>query len=135
MKAQTKLICIGAVFMVLLMGIIVMAVFDDVEGPYVYQVDILPVAPAVGDTISVVIYAIDASGVSDAKLSFSVDGEEWQLKDMNFYTCLCIAGGRWVANFGPIGEGQSAQFFVTTFDNSPTRNSADTEVFTIQIES
>jgi len=112
-----------------------MAVFDDVEGPFIYEVDILPVAPAVGDTINVVIYAFDASGVSGVKLSYSVDGEEWQIKDMNFYTCLCISGGRWVANFGPIEEGQSAQFFVTMFDNSPTINSAESDIYTIQIES
>ncbi len=119
--------------MVLLSGIIVVAVFDDVEGPYIYQIDILPVSPAAGDTISVVIYCIDASGVSDAKMSYSTNGEDWLQVDMNFYTCLCLAGGRWVAHIGPVAE-DTVQFFVTAFDNSPTKNTADTEVFTIQIE-
>jgi hypothetical protein len=32
-------------------------------------------------------------------------------------------------------EGDTAQFYVTVFDDSPTRNDADTEVFSIQIES
>ena len=121
--------------MVLLSGIIVMAVFDDVEGPLIYQIDIMPTAPVAGDTISVVIYCIDSSGISDAKLSFSINGGEWQVKDMNFYACLCIAGGRWVANFGPLQDGDVSQFFVTAFDDSPTFNAADSQVFSIQIES
>ncbi len=121
--------------MVLLSGVIVLAVFDDVEGPFIYEVDILPVSPVAGDMISVVIYCIDSSGVSDAKLSYSINGEDWQMKDMNFYACLCLAGGRWVANFGPLQEGDIGQFFITAFDDSPTLNSADTEVFSIQIES
>jgi hypothetical protein len=53
--------------MILLSGIIVLAVFDDIEGPLIYQVDILPVTPAPGDLISVIIYAIDPSGVSSAQ--------------------------------------------------------------------
>ena len=120
--------------MILLSGIIVIAVFDDVEGPMIYQIDVLPIAPAAGDSISVIIYCIDSSGVSAAQLSYSVNGEEWQQADMDFFTCLCIAGGRWVAHFGPLAEGDSAQFYVTAFDDSPTKNDADTEVFTIQVE-
>lgn len=121
--------------MVLLSGIIMMAVFEDVEGPLIYQIDVLPSAPVAGDTISVVIYCIDSSGISDAKLSYSINGEEWQSVDMNFYACLCLAGGRWVANFGPLQDGDVGEFYVTAFDDSPTFNSADTEVFSIQIES
>lgn len=134
LKAQTKLICIGALIMLLLVGIIVNAVFDDVEGPLVYQVDVMPTAPAAGDTISVIIYCIDPSGVSDAKLSYSINGGEWQVADMCFYFCLCIAGGRWVASFGPLQNGDTSRFFVTAFDDSPSFNSADTEIFSIIIE-
>ena len=119
--------------MILLSGIIVIAVFDDVEGPYIYEVDILPVGPVAGDTISVVIYAIDSSGVSDAKLSYSMNGEDWQQVDMNFFTCLCLAGGRWVAHFGPIADGDTMRFYATAFDNSPVKNTAETEVFTISL--
>ena len=121
--------------MIILSGIIVVAVFDDVEGPIIYQIDVLPIEPAAGDSISVIVYCIDTSGVSSAQLSYSVNGEDWQQADMDFYTCLCIAGGRWVANFGPMTEGDTAQFYVTAFDDSPTRNPADTEVFSIQVDS
>jgi len=109
------------------------AVFDDVEGPLIYQVDILPVRPVVGDIVRVVIYCIDRSGVSGAQLSSSLDGVEWELQDMSFYACLCIAGGRWVATFGPISDGNLPQFFVTAFDNAPIQNSADTQTFSIDI--
>jgi hypothetical protein len=119
--------------MLLLTGVVVNAVFEDVEGPLIYQVDILPVRPVVGDIIRVVIYCIDRSGVSGAQLSSSLDGVEWELQDMSFYACLCIAGGRWVATFGPISEGDQAQFFVTAFDNAPIQNSADTQTFSIDI--
>jgi hypothetical protein len=135
LKAQTKMIGIGALFMILLSGVIVIAVFDDVEGPIIYQIDVLPIAPAAGDSVNVIIYAIDTSGVSAAQLSYSVNGEDWQQVEMNFYTCLCISGGRWVATFGPLTEGDTAEFFATVFDDSPTRNDAETEVFSIQIES
>lgn len=133
MRNQTKLIGIGTILMVLLTGVVVNAVFEDVDGPLIYEVDILPVNPVVGDIVSVVIYCIDRSGVSNARLSSSLDGEEWDIQEMSFYACLCIAGGRWVATFGPISEGDLAQFFVTAFDNAPTRNSADTQTFTIDI--
>lgn len=119
--------------MLLLTGVVLNAVFDDVEGPLIYQVDILPVRPVVGDIIKVVIYCIDRSGVSGAQLSSSLDGVEWELQDMSFYACLCIAGGRWVAIFGPISDGDQAQFFVTAFDNAPIQNSADTQTFSIDI--
>jgi hypothetical protein len=111
-----------------------MAIFDDVEGPLIYEVDILPVQPLVGDTISVIIYCIDRSGVSGAQLHSTLDGEEWEIQDMKFYACLCIAGGRWVAQFGPAEEGDVAMFFVRAFDDSPTRNSADTDTFELDLE-
>jgi len=82
-----------------------------------------------------VIYCIDRSGVSGAQLSSSLDGEEWQIQDMSFYACLCIAGGRWVATFGPVAEGDQAQFFVTAFDNGINQNSADTQIFAIDLTS
>jgi len=51
MRAQTKLIALGAIFIVLLSSIIVMALIDDVEGPVIYKVDILPVSPKAGDMV------------------------------------------------------------------------------------
>lgn len=132
-RNQTKLIGIGTILMVLLTGVVVNAVFEDVDGPLIYEVDILPVNPVVGDIISVVIYCIDRSGISNTQLSFSLDGVEWEIQDMSFYACLCIAGGRWVATFGPIAEGDQAQFFVTAFDNGINQNSADTQTFTIDL--
>ncbi|MHA1135161.1 MAG: hypothetical protein ACTSSE_01600 [Candidatus Thorarchaeota archaeon] len=135
MKNQTKLICIGSILMILLTGVVVNAVFEDVDGPLIYEVDILPVNPVAGDIIRVVIYCIDRSGVSGAQLSSSLDGEEWQIQDMSFYACLCIAGGRWVATFGPVAEGDQAQFFVTAFDNGINQNSADTQIFAIDLTS
>ena len=120
--------------MVLLSGIIVMAVFQDVEGPMIYEVDVIPTNPAPGDTISIVIYAIDSSGVSDAKLSYSINNGDWNVVDMHFYACLCFAGGRWVANFGPLQDGDVGHFFVTAYDDSANINSADSQVFSIQVE-
>jgi putative aminopeptidase FrvX len=79
MRAQTKLIALGAVFMMLLISIIVMALIDDVEGPLIYEVDILSVSPKAGDMIAVIIYCIDSSGVSGAQLSSSVNDEEEEL--------------------------------------------------------
>ena len=134
MKAQTKLICIGAVFMIVLSGIIVLAVFDDVEGPLIYQIDVLPISPQPGDYVSVIIYCIDPSGVSGAQLSWSLDGEEWETSEMSFYACLCIAGGRWVNNFGPISAGDNPSFYVTAYDNAPNQNAADTQVFSVDIQ-
>ena len=133
-RNQTKLIGIGTILMVLLTGGVVNAVFEDVDGPLIYEVDILPVDTVVGDIISVVIYCIDRSGVSSAQLSSSLDGEEWEVQDMSFFACLCIAGGRWVATFGPITEGDQPQFFVTAFDNGINQNSADTNTFSIDLK-
>ena len=93
--------------MVLLIGVVVNAVVEDVDGPLIYQVDILPVNIVAGDIVRVVIYCIDRSGVSGAQLSSSLDGETWDVQDMSFYACLCIAGGRWVATFGPVTEAVS----------------------------
>ena len=119
--------------MILLTGVIVNAVLEDVDGPLIYEVDILPIQPVAGDMISVVIYCIDRSGVSGAQLSSSLDGESWTVLDMQFFACLCIAGGRWVATFGPINDGDNAQFFVTAFDNSPIRHAATSQIFSIQL--
>ena len=135
MRAQTKLIILGALFMILLSSIIIMAVFDDVEGPMIYEIDILPVQPLAGDNINVIIYCIDRSGVSAAELHSTLDGENWEVQDMSFYACLCIAGGRWVAQFGPVEVGDSAKFFARAFDDSPTQNSADTDTFELDLES
>ena len=77
MKNQTKLICVGAVFMILLSSVIMLAIYDDVDGPLIYQIDLLPVDPAVGDTIRVIAYALDTSGVSNVQLSFTTDGTNW----------------------------------------------------------
>jgi hypothetical protein len=119
--------------MIVLAGFIVSAALEDVDGPLIYEVDILPVQPVAGDMISVVIYCIDKSGVSAAQLSSSLDGESWTIQDMHFYTCLCIAGGRWVAVFGPVNEGDEAQFFVTAFDNAPIQHSSSTQNYSIQL--
>ena len=120
--------------MILLTTIIVLAVYDDVDGPLIYQIDVLPVNPVVGDQISVIAYGIDASGVSNAQLSYTTDGTNWNVQDMVFITCLCIAGGRWVGTFGPILEGATPEFYVTMFDDSPTLNPTDTQTFSIEIE-
>ncbi|MHA1909988.1 MAG: hypothetical protein ACW98Y_22030 [Candidatus Thorarchaeota archaeon] len=119
--------------MILLSSVIVMAVFSDVEGPLIYQVEILPVSPATGDTITVSIYALDQSGVYGAELSYNINDGGWQQADMQFYTCLCISGGRWSASFGPLSLDDTVQFYGTAFDDSPTRNSGNSETFTIQI--
>ncbi|MHA1924372.1 MAG: hypothetical protein ACXABV_06015 [Candidatus Thorarchaeota archaeon] len=135
MRTQTKLIGVGAIVMVMLSGIIVLAVFDDAEGPLIYEVNILPVAPEPGDRISVIIYAIDPSGVSSAQLSWSINGGDWQAKDMSFFACLCIAGGRWVTSFGPVQEGDVLEFYATAYDSSPYVNPADTQTFSLEIGS
>lgn len=131
MKNQTKLVGIGAVFMILLSSIIVLAIFDDVDGPLIYELHILPVDPVEGDVLSIVAYALDTSGVSNVQLSYTIDGTNWEVQDMSFYTCLCLAGGRWVATLGPIGN--LTEFFITAYDNSPTLNPSDTQVFSIEI--
>ena len=134
MRDQTKLICIGVVFMVLLSGIIVAAVVEDAEGPLIYQIDVLPRMPVAGDVIHVVIYAIDSSGVSGAQLTFSNNGGDVQVLNMEFYACLCIAGGRWTTTIGPFSVDDSVLFFVTSFDDSVFKNPADTEAFTLDFE-
>ena len=133
MKNQTKLICIGVLFMIFLSTIIILAVYDDVDGPLIYQVDILPIDPVEGDVIRVIAYAIDPSGVSNSQLSYTIDGINWETQDMNFYTCLCIAGGRWVGTFGPISNGEVPEFYITMFDNSPTLNPSDSQTFSVEI--
>jgi hypothetical protein len=133
MKNQTKLICVGMVFMILLSTVIVLAIYVDVDGPSIYQIDILPVDPVVGDHISVVAYAIDPSGVSSAQLSYTTDGMNWEVQDMDFIACLCAAGGRWVGMFGPINEGDIAEFYVTAYDNSLTLNPSDSQMFSLEI--
>jgi hypothetical protein len=120
--------------MILLSSIIVLAVYDDIEGPLVYQIDVLPVSPQPGDYISVLIYCIDPSGVSGAQLSWSLDGEEWETVEMFFYACLCIAGGRWVNNFGPISAEDNPRFYATAIDDSPNQNAVDTQIFSVDIQ-
>ncbi|MFQ5833834.1 MAG: hypothetical protein ACE5H4_14095 [Candidatus Thorarchaeota archaeon] len=132
---KTRLICIGAIIIMLLSGIIVITVLDDVEGPLIYQVDILPVDPEAGDLISIVVYCIDPSGVSGAQLSWSINSENWATEEMSFYACLCMAGGRWKASFGPVSGEDSAEFFVTAYDSSVYRNAADTQTFLLEIAS
>lgn len=133
MKNQTKLISIGAIFMVLLSGVIVLAIFDDVEGPLIYELHVLPVDPVEGDIIRVIAYALDTSGVSNVQLHYTIDGTNWEVQDMSFYTCLCLAGGRWVGTFGPINSEAVSEFFITAYDNSPTFNPSDTQVFSLEI--
>ncbi len=133
MRAQTKLIAVGILLMIGLSAAIAMIVFDDVEGPYIYEVDILPVDPAPGDMISVTIYCIDRSGVSGATLHSRIGDGEWEDYEMHFLACLCIAGGRWVAQFGPVPANTTVQVYVTAYDNAPIPNSADTQVFEMYI--
>lgn len=38
-----------------------------------------------------------------------------------------------MASFGPIHEGDSAEFFVTAFDSSVYRNTADTQTFLLEV--
>jgi hypothetical protein len=133
MRTQTKAITLGIVVIVLLSSIVLVAVFADVEGPTIYQIDILPTAPASGDDIIVTVYCIDSSGISGAQLFSSINGEDWETADMSFYACLCLAGGRWTASFGPLYEGDVADFFVRATDDSVRANSADTQVHEVQI--
>ena len=133
MKNQMKLIIIGAITMILLSSVIIMAIFDDVEGPMIYQIDVLPVSPVSGDTVTAIIYCIDQSGVYGAELSYNINDEGWQQMDMQFFACLCISGGRWAASFGPLSLDDAVQFYMTAFDDSPTKNPENTETFTIEI--
>lgn len=133
MKARNKLICIGILIMGILASTVVFLVTDDAEGPMIYQIDVLPGRPRPGDIVNIVIYCIDPSGVSGATLHYSVNSAEWKEQTMYFYACLCIAGGRWVGEVGPLDAGDSIQFYVTAFDNSVTKNSADTQAFTVEV--
>jgi len=123
----------GAIVIVMLAGIIVLVVLDDVEGPLICEVNILPVPPAPEDRISVTIYAINPSGVSRAQLSWSINGEEWASKDISFFDGQCIAGGRWVGDFGPVQEGDSLDFYATAYDSSAFTNPTDTRTFSFEI--
>ncbi len=134
MKTQKKVIAVGVLVFVVLSTIVIMSVYEDTEGPLIYQIDIMPSSPAPGDVVTLAVYCIDRSGVSAAVLMFSINNGEWQSKDMIFLSCLCIAGGRWTAGFGPLAANDSARFYVTVFDASATRNSADSQIFEIHIE-
>lgn len=133
MKTYTKLAALAVFIMVALTSLTIALALRDAEGPFIYEVDILPVSPRAGDTLTITIYCIDTSGVSSAKLSRSTDGAQWVEQDMIFYACLCLAGGRWVANFGPVSSSENVRFYVTAFDNSAARNPADTQVFELHI--
>jgi hypothetical protein len=110
-----------------------MVIFDDIEGPLIYEVDILPQSPKDGDLVNFVIYCIDPSGVSGALLHHSTNGSQWVEEPMIFYSCLCIAGGRWVGVIGPVYLGDDIQVFATASDGSPTRNEASTQTFQIEV--
>ncbi|MHA1963609.1 MAG: hypothetical protein ACXACG_09210 [Candidatus Thorarchaeota archaeon] len=134
MKSQTKLIGIGAVFMILLSTTIILAIYGDMDGPLVYQIDILPVDPIVGSDITVTVYAIDPSGVSKVHLNYTTDGLNWEVQDMDFFACLCAAGGRWVGTFGPISDESITEFYVTAYDNSLTLNPSDSQIFSLETD-
>jgi hypothetical protein len=119
--------------MILISTTIVMTVFGDVEGPEIYNIAILPEYPVHGDNISIIAYCIDPSGISNTQLSSTIDGVEWQIQDMEFHTCLCAAGGRWTATFGPIMNSSNVAFFVTSFDASPFQNQNSSQTFTINL--
>ncbi|TXT56459.1 MAG: hypothetical protein BAJATHORv1_20048 [Candidatus Thorarchaeota archaeon] len=134
MRTETKLIVIGAILMILLVGTIANLIVEDVEGPLIYEIHIQPIEPMAGDRIAITIYCIDSSGVANAEIRASIDGGEWEVYKMNFYACLCLAGGRWIGNIDPVDVGEQVQIYVTAYDDSPARNSADTEMFHYQIE-
>ena len=133
MQNQTKLISFGVLLMVLLSTVIILAVYADREGPSIYQIEVLPENPAPGNTISVIAYASDISGVSSAQLSYSVNGTGWEVQDMNFIACLCASGGRWVGSFGPITGNSIVMFYVTAFDNSPISNPSSSQTLSLEI--
>lgn len=133
MNSQTKLIFIGTVIMILLSTLVVVSVYSDEDGPLIYQIDVLPVAPVAGDYIGVTAYAIDPSGVSNVLLSYTIDGTNWNLMDMNFISCLCAAGGRWVVSFGPVDNSNIVRFFATAYDASPMLNHADSQIVSVEI--
>jgi len=119
--------------MIVFSSTIVINVFGDLEDPEIYNIAILPEYPAEGDTISIVAYCIDASGISHAQLYSTLDGVDWEVQEMMFHTCLCSAGGKWMASFGPITNSSNAAFFVIAFDRSPFQNQNSTQTFTINL--
>lgn len=133
LRTRTKLAALAILAVVALSGMVITVLLRDAEGPFIYEVDILPISPKAGDTLTVTVYCIDTSGVSSAKLSISTNGLQWVEQDMVFYACLCLAGGRWVANFGPVNNNETVRFYVTAFDNSLGRNPADTQTFELHI--
>ncbi|NWF96113.1 MAG: hypothetical protein HXY34_08210 [Candidatus Thorarchaeota archaeon] len=133
MKNRTITVGVSVAFVALLATAILATVFEDDAGPNIYEVDIVPAIPKAGDSVSFVIYCIDPSGVSGAVLHIATNGGEWVEQEMRFYACLCIAGGRWVGSFGPVSIGDGISLYATAYDGSPTRNSANTQTFTINI--
>jgi len=133
LRTHTKLAAFAVFAVVALSSVAVAVVLRDVEGPFIYELDILPVSPKAGDILTVTVYCIDMSGVSSAMLSRSTNGSSWVEQDMVFYACLCLAGGRWIANFGPANSGESVRFYVTAFDSSLAHNSADTQILELMI--
>lgn len=119
--------------MILLSTTIVITVFGDVEGPELYDISFLPEYPVDGDNISIFAYSIDPSGISHVQVSSTVDGAVWLVKEMDFHACLCFAGGRWTASFGPVTNSSNAAFFITAFDDSPRQNQIASQTFTIDI--
>ena len=133
MKNQTKLILIGLISMMILSSTVVIVVFADRKGPLIYDISILPVSPVEGDYISVKAYCTDSSGIYNTQLVGTLDGETWQVQDMEFYTCLCDAGGQWIGQFGPITNEDNIAFYVVSFDNSLNQNQAESQTYTIEI--
>ncbi|MFW9788452.1 MAG: hypothetical protein ACFFE2_12260 [Candidatus Thorarchaeota archaeon] len=131
MKNQTKLIFIGVVVMVLASSVILLAAYGDHEGPVIYQVDVLPIDPGPRDNISVTVFVIDSSGVSHVQLRYTIDGTTWNWLDMNFVSCLCAAGGRWISVFGPISDEYTVRFSVRAYDNSLLSNPSDSQIFSL----
>ncbi len=133
MKNQTKLILIGLISMMILSSTVVIVVFADRNGPVIYEISILPVSPVEGDYISVKAYCTDSSGIYNTQLINTLDGETWQVQDMDFYACLFDAGGQWIGQFGPITDGDIIAFYVVSFDNSLNQNQAVSQTYTIEI--
>ncbi len=134
MRNTTKILGVGCLFTVLVTSLAFTILLTDSEGPTIYEIDILPVTPEAGDTIYVMIYCIDPSGVFGALLRSSLNEMEWEEQEMGFYACLCIAGGRWVGALGPVQAGDVVRFYATAFDSSATRNTAETQTYTVQID-
>lgn len=134
MGNRTKILGVGCIFTVLVTSLAFTVLLTDSAGPTIYEIDILPVTPEAGDTIYVMIYCIDTSGVSGASLRSSLNDMQWVEQEMEFYACLCIAGGRWVGALGPVQSGDVVRFYATAFDSSATRNTAETQTYTVQID-